>query len=143
MSEPEGQSNFPLVSNVKMATVTLNYGLVAKTTPESIEITGQTFHSKDRLKALGAKWNAEKKAWVLPLGSDLSSLEVPPMSASMRQQIADYRISDAYLRLGVRRSRHGRCCSEAKTKFDDFNPQGPMWYVCAKHGNYKSDYDGT
>lgn len=125
-----------------MTSQALNYGLVAKTTPDSIEITGQTFHSKDRLKALGAKWNAEKKAWVLPLGSDLSSLEVPPMSASMRKQIADY-ISDSYLRRATGRSRHGRCCSEATTKLDDFNPQGPMWYVCAKHGNYKSDYDGT
>lgn len=124
-----------------MTSTTLNYGLVAKTTADSIEITGRTFDSKDRLKALGAKWNADKKAWLLPLGTDLSSLEVPPMSASMRQQIADYYISDSYLRRG--RSRHGRCCSAATTKLDDFNPQGPMWYVCAKHGNYKSDYDGT
>ncbi len=129
-----------------MTTVQLNYGLVAKTTPESIEVTGRTFDSKDRLKALGAKWNAEKKAWVLPRDADLSSLELPPpppVSASMRQQIADYYISDSYLRRVIGRSRHGRCCSEAKTKLDDFNPQGPMWYVCAKHGNYKSDYDGT
>lgn len=126
-----------------MTSVQLNFGLLATTTAESIEITGRTFDSKDRLKALGAKWNAEKKAWLLPLGSDLSSLEVPPLSASMRQQIADYTISDAYLRRVRGRSRHGRCCAEAKTKFDDFNPQGPMWYVCEKHGNYKSDYDGT
>lgn len=135
--------NLSLVSNVKMATVALNYGLVAKTTTEAIEITGRTFDSKERLKALGAKWNAEKKTWVLPLGTDLSSLEVPPMSASMRQQIADYYISDGYLRRAIGRSRHGRCCSSATTKLDDVNPQGPMWYVCAKHGNYKSDYDGT
>lgn len=126
-----------------MTSVALNYGLMATTTPESIEITGRTFDSKDRLKALGAKWNSEKKAWVLPLGSDLSSLEVPPMSASMRQQIADYIISDSYLSRMRGRSRHGRCCSQATTKFDEDNPQGPMWYVCAKHGNYKSDYDGT
>ena len=126
-----------------MTTVQLKYGLVAKTTPDSIEITGRTFDSKDRLKALGAKWNAEKKAWVLSRDADLSSLELPPVSASMRQQMADYSISDSYLRRVIGRSRHGRCCSEAKTKLDDFNPQGPMWYVCEKHGNYKSDYDGT
>lgn len=126
-----------------MATTHLNYGLVAKTTSEFIEITGRTFDSKDRLKALGAKWNAEKKAWLLPLGCDMSSLQPPPVSASMRQQIADYTISDAYLRRVIGRSRHGRCCAEATTKLDDYNPQGPMWYVCAKHGNYKSDYDGT
>lgn len=129
-----------------MASIQLNFGLLAKTTSECIEITGRTFDSKERLKALGAKWNAEKKVWVLPLGSDLSSLELPPpapLSTSMRQQIADYTISDAYLRRVRGRSRHGRCCTEAETKLDDFNPQGPMWYVCQKHGNYKSDYDGT
>jgi hypothetical protein len=125
---------------------TLAFGLFLKRTPEGLEVTGKTYDSKDRLKALGAKWNAEKKAWVLPLEADLSSLALPPpppQSASMRQQIADYYISDSYLRRVRKRSRHGRCCSEAKTEFDDENPQGPMWYVCAKHGNYKSDYDGT
>lgn len=130
-----------------MASVVLNYGLLATTTAESIEISGRTFDSKERLKALGAKWNAEKKAWLLPLGTDLSSLALPPpppLSASMRQQIADYHLELSYRRFGgVTRSRHGRCCAAAKTKLDDFNPQGPMWYVCEKHGNYKSDYDGT
>ncbi len=126
-----------------MTTVTLNYGLLATTTPEFIEITGRTFDSKERLKALGAKWAPEKKAWTLPLDSDLSSLALPPMTASMRQQIADYYISDTYLRRMRGRSRNGRCCAEASTKLDDDNPQGPMWYVCSKHGNYKSDYDGT
>lgn len=126
-----------------MATTQLNYGLMATTTPESIEITGRTFDSKDRLKVLGAKWNAAKKAWVLPLGSDLSSLQPPLLSASMRQQMADYTISDAYLQRVRGRTRHGRCCSQATCKLDEVNPQGPMWYVCAKHGNYKSDYDGT
>jgi hypothetical protein len=125
---------------------TLNYGLVATPTHDGIEISGQTFHSRDRLKALSAKWSAEKKAWLLPLGSDLSSLALPPpkpISEAMRQQMADYCISDAYLRRVIGRSRHGRCCAEATTKLDDFNPQGPMWYVCTKHGKYKSDYDGT
>ena len=121
----------------------LAFGLRATTTCEGIEVSGKTFDSKDRLKALGAKWKAETKVWVLPLGTDISSLMPPPISASMRQQMADYFISDSYLRRVSGRSRHGRCCSEAKTKLDDFNPQGPMWYVCAKHGNYKSNYDGT
>ncbi len=122
---------------------TLNFGLVLQRTPEGLEISGKTFNSKEALKALGGVWNGEKKVWVLPLTADISSLRIPPMSASMRQQIADYMISDSYLRRMRRRSRHGRCCSEATTKLDDDNPQGPMWYVCAKHGNYKSDYDGT
>ncbi len=28
--------------------------------------TGNTFGIKDQLKALGAKWDGEKKAWVVP-----------------------------------------------------------------------------
>jgi hypothetical protein len=129
-----------------MSSTILNYGLLATATTESIQITGRTFDSKDRLKALGAKWKADTKAWVLPLGTDLTSLlppPPPPISASMRQQMTDYFISDSYLRRVSGRSRHGRCCSEAKTKLDDFNPQGPMWYICKTHGDYKSNYDGT
>jgi hypothetical protein len=125
-----------------MTCTQLNYGLLATTTSEFIEITGRTFDSKERLKALGAKWVPEKKAWTLPLGSDLSSLALPSVSASMRQQIADYMLESQLLRVRYR-SRHGRCCQEASTKLDEDNPQGPMWYVCSKHGNYKSDYDGT
>lgn len=125
---------------------TLNYGLFAQTTSEAIEIRGQTFDSKDRLKALGARWNAQKKVWALPLGTDLSSLALPPPpppSARELQARADYFISDAYLRRVCGRNKNGRCCSEATTKLDDFNPQGPMWYVCKRHGSHKSDYDGT
>ncbi len=121
----------------------LNFGLSLLRTPEGLEISGKTFRCKDALKSLGGRWNVEKKVWVLPLDADLTSLRLPPPSAAMRQQMADYFISDNYLRRVSGRSRHGRCCSEATTKLDDFNPQGPMWYVCAKHGNYKSDYDGT
>lgn len=126
----------------------LNFGLTMHKTDEGFEISGQTFHSRDKLKALGGKWNAEKKVWILPLTADLSSLvavqqPAPPISEAMRQQMADYYISDAYLRRVIGRSRHGRCCSAAKTEFDEYNPQGPMWYVCDKHGRYKSDYDGT
>ncbi len=122
---------------------TLNFGLLLLRTPEGLEISGKTFQRKDVLKSLGGRWSVEKRIWLLPLDADLTSLRLPPPTPAMRQQMADYFISDNYLRRVSGRSRHGRCCSEATTKLDDFNPQGPMWYVCAKHGNYKSDYDGT
>ena len=125
---------------------TLNFGLSLLRTPEGLEIGGKTFHRKDVLKSLGGRWNVEKKVWMLPLDADLTSLRPPPpppISAAMRQQMADYYISDNYLRRVSGRSRHGRCCSEATTKLDNFNPQGPMSYVCAKHGTYKSAYDGA
>jgi hypothetical protein len=33
------------------------------TAMKRIEITGNTFQVKDQLKALGARWDAEKKVW--------------------------------------------------------------------------------
>jgi hypothetical protein len=124
-------------------------GLTVTSGLEGLEVSGKTFDYKDQLKALGGKWNPSRKIWTLPSGTDLSALQPLrqqrqiSVSASMRQQIADYYISDSYLRRVTGRSRHGRCCSEATTKLDEDNPQGPMWYVCMKHGNYKSNYDGT
>lgn len=32
----------------------------------SIAITGNTFPVKDALKALGGRWNADRKAWMVP-----------------------------------------------------------------------------
>lgn len=133
-------------SSATMATLILFSGLKATRDSESILISGATFQYKDTIKAIyGAKWDPQGKAWRLPLDADLSSLTPPPPpppSARELQARADYYISDAYLRR-VCGSKNGRCCSEATTKLDDFNPQGPMWYVCKRHGSHKSDYDGT
>lgn len=130
-----------------MATLQLYSGLKATQAEDVILLSGKTFDYKDLIKSIpGAKWDAQNKLWRLPLGSDLSPLvppPPPPPSAAMRQAIADYYISDAYLRRVCGRNKNGRCCSEATTRLDDFNPQGPMWYVCAKHGEHKSSYDGT
>ena len=124
-----------------MATIQLYPGLQATQTEDAILLSGKTFEFKEQIKSISAaKWDAGKKLWRLPLGSDLSPLLPPPsplISASMQQ------IANTYLRRISIRTSHGRCCSEATAKFDDFNPQGPMWYVCAKHGNYKSHYNGT
>ena len=34
----------------------------------TVAITGNTYPVKDQIKALGARWNADKKAWMVPLG---------------------------------------------------------------------------
>lgn len=34
----------------------------------TVEITGNTYPVKDSLKALGARWNADRKAWMVPAG---------------------------------------------------------------------------
>jgi len=35
----------------------------------NIAITGNTYPVKDALKALGGKWNADRKAWMIPEAS--------------------------------------------------------------------------
>ena len=56
----------------------LKYSLNAETTDEGIVITGRTFDAKEILKGMGARWNAEMKAWVLPPDTDLTDLKLPP-----------------------------------------------------------------
>ena len=33
---------------------------------QTIEITGNTYPVKDQIKALGGRWNAERKTWMVP-----------------------------------------------------------------------------
>ena len=37
----------------------------AKTAAALVEITGNTYPVKDALKAMGARWNADKKCWMI------------------------------------------------------------------------------
>ena len=62
--------------------VKLNYGLVATYDEDFIYIDGKTFENKDRLKALGAKWVPELKAWMCGATTDLSSLQLPVVAAA-------------------------------------------------------------
>ena len=41
-----------------------------QTTPDWILAVGNTYQVKDQLKALGARWNAERKAWMVPCGME-------------------------------------------------------------------------
>lgn len=116
-----------------------HYGLNVEQSTENIRISGSTFDHKDKIKAIaGAKWNPAEKCWTVPIGSDLSALIQP---------VVQYRPAKdpgpnmwAFDRL--RDVRRRECCSKCKREFDDFNPQGPMWFVCPVHGKWKSDYTG-
>lgn len=110
-------------------------GLVAEITPEEISITGNTYHYREMLKSLGAKWSPEKKAWKLPSGTDLAALRPPPPPPRQTYQ-PNMWVFDRP------RKRNSACCSKCKREFDDVNPQGPMWFVCPVHGKWKSDYTG-
>ena len=52
--------------------------LKAEVLPAGIFIRGNTFSYKEQLKERGAKWNATEKAWVFPVGMDISFLRPPP-----------------------------------------------------------------
>jgi hypothetical protein len=48
--------------------------LYYKKTSEHLVIKGKTFHAKDYLKAIGAKWDSVQIAWILPVHLDSTNL---------------------------------------------------------------------
>ena len=53
----------------------INVGLLAKTTPMGIELSGfNTYHCKDTIKSMGGKWQPGNKSWLLPLDAMLKPL---------------------------------------------------------------------
>jgi hypothetical protein len=111
---------------------TLNFGLILQTTAEGMEISGQTFHSRERLKALGGTWHPERKLWILPLGTDITSLVRPKPQVIVRPPRRKYLHGD---RIWV--------CPKKEAKLNPVNPQGPMMYVCPCCPTFYSSYDGT
>ena len=55
----------------------LNFGLKAITCPDAVFIKGLTYENRERLTALGGRWDAFEKAYVFPISFDLSPLRVP------------------------------------------------------------------
>lgn len=104
-----------------------------------IQISGKTFDHKDKIKAIaGAKWNPAEKCWTVPVGSNISALMDPSVKYVYRDPGPNMWAYDR-----MRDVRRRECCKKCTREFDDFNPQGPMWFVCPDHGKWKSDYDGS
>ena len=117
----------------------LAFGLFLKRSPEGLEVTGKTYDNKERLKALGAKWSAEKKLWILPAEADITSLAyVPPPPKVKKPRIARVEPTTRYL-YGDR----VHICAKKVAQCNPANPQGPMMYVCECHSTFYSSYDGT
>jgi hypothetical protein len=111
-------------------------GLQVEQTDAGYRVSGKTFNYKELIKAIpGAKWNAAEKAWTLPSDAQLFTLQrpIPRREVIQPNMWAFDRLRDV---------RRRECCSKCTRKLDDFNPQGPMWYVCPVHGSWKSDYTG-
>ena len=40
-------------------------------------VSGKTYDVKEQLKALGGVWQPEEKSWLLPSGTDMSTITLP------------------------------------------------------------------
>jgi hypothetical protein len=128
------------LTRMAQRTESLINGLVAEFYPDGVLISGRTFDNKDAIKALGASWSPPLKKWKLPLDVDLSSLR-----PQVREQPPPQPRAQVQPRVNLyanRPRRRGACCSQCKTEFDQFRPDGPLWYVCPVHGKWQSDYTG-
>lgn len=117
-------------------------GLYAEISSEGIFISGKTFDNKDMLKQMKAVWVPEVKKWKLPPGTDLQPLRPQvPMRTQVPMRPPEARVRQINI-YADRPRRYGACCAKCKTAFDNYNPQGPLWYICPDHGKWKSDYTG-
>ena len=116
---------------------TLKYGLVLHKTQEGLQISGRTYEVREYLKSKGGKWNPQAKAWLFSAETDFSDLKMPPPPPPKPYE------PNMWVFDRLRDKRRRECCSQCKREFDEFDPQGPMWYVCPTHGKWKSDYSGT
>ena len=100
-----------------------------------IQLSGPTFALRDQIKARGGRWvsltERGTRVWILPAGTDTTFAPPPPVVAIPVAPAPLYR------------ARSGRCCAAATARMDDADPYGPLWYVCAAHGSFKSSYSGT
>lgn len=93
-------------------------------------ITGKTFDWKDKIKALaGARWNPAEKAWRIPLSTNIDDF----MDDVILTQVEyEEQVKQAHERYLKEVHWWGKCCDEAK--LEDEYWQGPLFYMCPKHG---------
>jgi hypothetical protein len=66
----------------------LNFGLHATVDDDLVFIDGKTYESKDKLRALGAKWIPELKTWMIASDTDLTPLLRPSSAAPVAATVA-------------------------------------------------------
>jgi len=94
-------------------------------------ITGNTYPVKDQIKALGGRWNAERKGW-----------EVPESNVEKAQALVDSApIIKRKLETSTYRKRSGTpgICSHCGEKC---NPRYPTCYECSHRGQSFTDRNG-
>ncbi len=81
-------------------------------------ITGNTYPVKDALRAMGGRWNAEKKAWMVPDEKLVEALELVAQAPKSEYRRSSYprrssRYGSTYARFNsggeVFTNRNGRC----------------------------------
>jgi hypothetical protein len=97
-------------------------------------IKGKTFDWKDKIKALaGARWSPAEKAWRVPLSTNIDDFvdDVVLTQVEYEAQLKEWAKQAAEARKNYVPP-YGECCKEAKIKEEYW--QGPMFYLCPKHG---------
>jgi hypothetical protein len=79
------------------------------TTQNRIAITGNTYPVKEQLKALGAKWNADQKAWMVT-EDKAQAAQAIVANAGPKKAFTGTRTATAARSFGARRST--RYCDE-------------------------------
>ncbi len=108
----------------------LGNGLTLKRRPDVLEISGWTYEHRERLKALGGKWQPDQKVWLLPIGADLTEFKPVPVPRQPKPVPTLQKVFRTWI------------CIKKKAQLDPTNPQGPMLWVCPCHGTWRSDYTG-
>ena len=96
-------------------------------TQTAVAITGNTFPVKDQIKALGGRWDAERKAWMVPADR----------AEQARQLVAG--APKGYVRSGQSSSSKGRGKNWDPDAFAGYGrPRGAHRKACITDGNCSS-----
>lgn len=101
-------------------------------------ITGKTFPWKEKIKALaGARWSPAEKAWRVPLSTNIDDFVDDVV---LTQVEYEQEIKEAMKKFAERIPPYGKCCEEGKIEEEYW--QGPMFYLCPKHGKRPTSKKG-
>jgi len=75
-------------------------------TTSLVAVTGNTYPVKDQLKALGARWNPDAKAWMVPQTQVAAARKIVAGAPAARPS---YRAGGIYFRSSYRRNDDDNC----------------------------------
>lgn len=73
-------------------------------TENLVAITGNTYPVKEQLKALGARWNAENKAWMVTPANADAARKIVASAGAAKPRYANARRYGSYATIGQRQN---------------------------------------